>query len=229
MPLSVAAAATNMQTETANTSGADTSLTDNGADSTAFAANATGTGKGYGLAGTALGAAGVFGWSVSAPAWSPTPFDPAFTQYTGVFGSAPAGTGNFVGSGVWGDSPDTGVFGSGGTGVEGYGYYAVAGYANGIAGSVGVYAQAPNASSVALSVNGKAHFSRSGRATIKAGQAGIKIYLAGVSSGSKIFAVLQSNRSGRWVRAVVPTTGAFTIYLNTTVTSGTYVGWFILD
>jgi hypothetical protein len=232
LPLSVAAVATTMQTETANTSGADTSLTDNGADSTAFAANATGTGAGYGLAGTALGAAGVFAWSVSSPTtyWTDPTFDPAFTNYTGVFGSSPAGDGtNTFGTGVWGDSPDTGVLGTGGTGVEGCGYWGVRGDANGNAGSIGVLAVAPNTSSLALNVSGKAHFSRAGRNTIGAGKAGIKIYLAGVSSGSKIFAVLQSNRSGRWVRAVVPAAGSFSIFLNTTVTSSTYVTWFVLD
>jgi hypothetical protein len=41
--------------------------------------------------------------------------------------------------------------------------------------------------------------------------------------------VLRSNRSGRYVRAVVPTAGSFTIYLNTTVTSSTYVVWFVLN
>ncbi len=55
------------------------------------------------------------------------------------------------------------------------------------------------------------------------------ISLAGVASNSRVFAVLASNRSGRYVRAVVPTTNSFTIYLNTTVTSTTVVTWFVLD
>jgi hypothetical protein len=55
------------------------------------------------------------------------------------------------------------------------------------------------------------------------------VNLAGVSFSSLVFAVLRSNRSGRYVRAVVPTTGYFTIYLNTTVTSSTYVVWFVLN
>ena len=50
-----------------------------------------------------------------------------------------------------------------------------------------------------------------------------------VTSASRIFAVLHSNRSGRYVRAVVPTTGSFTVYLNTTVTSATYVAWFVIN
>jgi hypothetical protein len=55
------------------------------------------------------------------------------------------------------------------------------------------------------------------------------VTLAGTSSASRVFAVLHSNRAGRYVRAVVPTTGSFTIYLNTTVTSATYIAWFVLD
>jgi hypothetical protein len=232
LPLTVAAAPTAMSTEQDNPSVADTSVTDSGAGSTAFAGNATGTGAGFGIAGTSLGAAGVFAWSVDDPTsyWVTPPFDPAFTNYTGVFGSSPAGDGlNTFGTGVWGDSPDTGVYGTGSIGVWGVGYWAVLGQANGSAGSVGVYAAAPNNSSLALNVAGKAHFSRSGRSTIGAGKSGIKIYLAGVSSSSKIFAVLHSNRSGRFVRAVVPASGSFSIYLNTTVASSTYVAWFILD
>ena len=72
-------------------------------------------------------------------------------------------------------------------------------------------------------------FSRSGRATIGAGKSSIRVNLAGVSANSRVFAVLHSNRSGRYVRAVVPTTGYFTIYLNTTVASSTYVAWFVLN
>ena len=148
---------------------------------------------------------------------------------TGVFGSAPESVSDTaIGTGVWGDSPDIGVYGSGSVGVEGYGGWGVAGFANGTVGSIGVYAQA-DLPSRALYVDGKAHFSRSGRSTIGAGRSSITINLTGTSSGSRVFAVLHSNRAGRYVRAVVPTTGKFTIYLNTTVTSATYVAWFVLD
>jgi hypothetical protein len=231
LPLSVAAAPANMQTESDNATTATTTVTDSGADSTALAGHATGTGAGYGLEGTSGGAAGVFAWSVASPTtwWSDPAFAASFTQYTGVFGGAPEGDHvDFVGSGVWGDSPDTGVYGSGSIGVEGFGGWGVAGFANGTTGSVGVLAQAdlPNR---ALYVDGKAHFSRSGRATIGTGKSSIKVTLAGTSSASRVFAVLHSNRAGRYVRAVVPTTGSFTIYLNTTVTSATYIAWFVLD
>jgi hypothetical protein len=232
MPLSVAAHdVDDVQKGVDNPTTATTTVTDSGADSTALAGHATGTGTGYGLEGTSGGAAGVFAWSVASPTtwWSDPAFTASVTGYTGVFGGAPEGDHvNFVGSGVWGDSPDTGVYGSGSIGVEGFGGWGVAGFANGTTGSVGVLAQAdlPNR---ALYVDGKAHFSRSGRATIGAGKSSIKVTLAGTSSASRVFAVLHSNRSGRYVRAVVPTTGSFTIYLNTTVTSATYIAWFVLD
>jgi hypothetical protein len=155
---------------------------------------------------------------------------PPGTITTGVYGYAPTAPDPNVslGTGVWGDSPDTGVYGSGSIGVEGYGGWGVAGFANGTTGSIGVYAQA-DLPDRALYVDGKAHFSRSGRATVGAGRSSIKVTLAGTSSASRVFAVLHSNRAGRYVRAVVPTTGSFTIYLNTTVTSATYIAWFVLD
>ena len=230
LPLGVAAAPTAMQTETNNTSSADTSVTDSGAGSTAFTGNATGTGAGYGVLGTSLGAAGVLGWSVSPPTSYWPEFDPADTQYTGVFGSAPASTNpDFQATAVWGDSPEVGVYGTGTWGVAGFGGIGVEGDANSQPGSVGVWAYAPTNAQTALKVTGKVSFSRSGRTNIASGKSSIVISLSGVASNSRVFAVLASNRSGRYVRAVVPTTNSFTIYLNTTVTSTTVVTWFVLD
>ena len=42
------------------------------------------------------------------------------------------------------------------------------------------------------------------------------------------FAVLNSSRSGIYVRAVVPAAGKITIYLNKAVSSSTYVSWLVL-
>ena len=53
--------------------------------------------------------------------------------------------------------------------------------------------------------------------------------VAGVTASSMIMALMQTNRSSRWVRAVVPASGKFTIYLNASVSSTTYVAWFILN
>jgi hypothetical protein len=242
LPLGVAAAATNVQTETNNLSTADTTITDSGVGSTAFIGSATGAG--YGLEGTSLGSAGVVGWSVSSPPYPGWPaFVPADLQYTGVFGSAPTSADpNFVGSGVWGNSDDFGVTGTGSIGVFGYGGYGVEGQANDTTGSIGVHgvsgsnagstgvrADAQTTAQYALRVSGKVSFSRSGRKSMSSGKSTLIVYLAGVTTGSKIFAVLATSESGRYVRAVVPATGKFTVYLNTTLTSSAVVAWFVLD
>ena len=230
LPLAAAAAPVNVQTEVDNPSSANTSITDNGAGSTAFAGNATGTGAGYGLLGTSTGGGGVVGWSVAPPTSYWPDFDPAFTQYTGVFGSSPTFPDpNLLATGVWGDSPDIGVYGSGGYGVYGYGGHGVHGLANSLAGSVGVMAIAPTNSQTALRVTGKVAFNRAGRTSIGSGKSSVTVSMSGVSARSRLFATLASNRSGRWVRAVVPGTNSFTIYLNTTVTSSTAVAYMVLD
>jgi len=221
-----------------NPTTAPTSVTNSTADSTAFAGNATGTGFGYGLQGTAVGggsnaapgSAGVFAWSTTAPDWSPSVFDPSDLALTGVYGYAPAGDQvNNAGTGVWGDSWDTGVYGTGATGVAGDGYWGVFGRANPNPGSVGVYAYAPTTSSTALYVNGKAHFTRSGHTAVSKGKTSLKVTLAGTSSASKVFAVLGSNASGRYIRAIVPASGSFTVYFNTSLAAAAYVNWFVLD
>lgn len=150
------------------------------------------------------------------------------TAFTGAYGWAPtAASASFFATGLWGDSEDVGTYGSGFVGVRGDGFVGV--FGRGDVGGIGVQAVGATATDVALSVTGKVRFSRSGRSTIGAGKASIKVTLAGVSTSSRVFAVLHSNRSGRYVRAVVPTTGSFTIYLNTTVTSSTYVAWFVIN
>jgi hypothetical protein len=208
-----------------------TSITDSGAGSTAVQGNATGTGAGYGVEGTSLGAGGVVGWSVSSPQASYWPdFDPAFTQYTGVFGSSPTYPDpNILATGVWGDSPDIGVYGTGLFGVYGFGAIAVQGVANSQSGSIGVRAIATNNSQKALVVTGKVSLSRSGRKTMGSGTSSTTISLAGVTTTSKVFAVLSTNEKGRWVRAVVPGTNSFVIRLNTALASSAVVSWFVLD
>lgn len=151
-----------------------------------------------------------------------------FTGFTGVYGWSPtADSEDIFGTGVWGDSEDVGVYGSGTIGAWGEGLIGVRG--RGATGGIAVQALAPSTSDVALQVSGKVQFSRAGKNTIGTGKSSLKINLAGVSANSRVFAVLHSNRSGRYVRAVVPTTGSFTIYLNTTVTSATFVAWFVIN
>jgi len=230
LPLAASAVSSSVMTEQDNPSGATTSITDSGAGSTALQGNATGTGTGYGVEGTSLGAGGVVGWSAEPPTSYWPAFDPAFTQYTGVFGSAPTFPDpKKLATGVWGDSPDIGVYGSGGYGVYGYGGVAVQGEANSVSGSIGVRAIAPSTAQKALVVSGKVSFSRSGRKTMAKGSRAVTISLAGVTTSSKVFAVLATSESGRWVRAVVPATNSFSIKLNTALLSSAVVSWFVLD
>jgi len=225
MPLTAAAVPVTMLTETANSAGAETSITETAAGAIAFKASTTNPDR-AGLVG-ATGDQALIRTNL--------------TAYTGVYGWAPEAPfpadPQFEGSGVWGDSPDDGVVGTGGlTGVLGLGGGAgVVGLGDdgvigiGGPGGAGVRAFGDTATDVALAVSGKVVFSRSGKNTIGSGKSSLKINLAGVSASSRVFAVLHSNRSGRYVRAVVPTTGSFTVYLNTTVTAATYVAWFVLN
>ena len=221
MPLTAAAAPANMQTESDNATIATTSVTQATAGQVAFKARTTNT-----------DAAGLLG-STGDEAEIATD-----TSFTGVYGFAQADATDGLGSGVWGDSLDTGVVGSGFTGVFGIGTIGVWGDGAGGPGVLAdsasatvpaVLARGTTATGLGLQVVGKVKFSRSGRVTIGAGKSSITVNLTGTTSSSRVFAVLHSNRSGRYVRAVVPTTGKFTIYLNTTVTSSTYVAYFVLD
>ena len=213
---------------TDNATTTTTSVTNSGAGSTAFAGHATGSGSGYGVEGTSSGGAGVFAWSAAAPDWDP-PFEASDTAYTGVFGYSPSSPTETFGTGVWGDSPDTGVYGSGSTGVYGYGGSGVVGEANEVADSVGVLGYAPTSGQYALAALGKVHFSRSGRKSIADGKSNVVVNLSGVKSSSLVFAVLATSESGRWVRAVVPAAGKFTVYLNASLRSSASVSWFVLD
>jgi hypothetical protein len=149
----------------------------------------------------------------------------ANTSLTGVYGySDPSSVQGFAGAGVWGDSPDFGVYGTGNVGVFGVGPVGAIGETD-VSGGIGVAAISDVASALALRVIGRAEFTRSGKATIAAGKASKSISLAGCTTSTIVFALLASSRGGRWVRAVVPTTGSFTVYLNTTVASNTAVAW----
>jgi hypothetical protein len=201
-----------------------TQITDSTADNDAFASYASGIG--FGFMGSSVTGVGVVGFSVTLPGW----FDREQGVYTGVFGAAPEGDHiTTYGTGVWGDSPDTGVLGTGGYGVVGYGGIGVEGDANDLTGSIGVVAWAPTTAQYALKAFGKVAFSRSGRQAIATGKSSVVKSLAGVTTSSKVFAVLATSESGRYVRAVVPAAGKFTVYLNTTLTSSAVVSWFVLD
>jgi len=206
----------------ANSTTASTSINNSSPSVDAFGAAAAGTG--FGLRGTSSGGAGIVGWSISAP----LSLDPVDIAYTGIYGYSPTSPAEGqVGVGVVGESDDWGVLGLGTVGVYGYGTYGVVG--EGASTAAGVTALASSTTNLALEVQGKVKFSRSGRSNIGAGNSSKLIYLAGVTTSSKVFAVLHSNRSGRYVRAVVVASGRFRIYLNSSVSSTTSVAWFVLD
>jgi hypothetical protein len=174
---------------------------------------AWGTSPATGLLGSSGAMSGVVGYSGEITMGAPPP---APRPKTGVLGisnidaSARGVTGSTtVGTGVRGEATS-------GTGV----------YATTTSGT-GLVATATTGT--ALKVTGKAVFSRSKRVTIATGMSSLKVTLAGVTTSSLVFAVLHSYRSGLYVQAVVPTTGAFTIYLNKAAPGATYVAYFVLN
>lgn len=142
-------------------------------------------------------------------------------------GTTPGLLSTMAGTGVYGTGTATGIRGeaAGGTGVHGSG--SVVGVRGDTTSGTGVKATATTG--VALDVVGRARFSRARRVTIAAGRSSLKVTLAGVTTSSLVFAVLRSQRSGVWVRAVVPASGYFTIYLNKAPLSSTYVVYFVVN
>ena len=153
------------------------------------------------------------------------------TTGSGVLGVSPSGSGvegsTTQGTGVLGVSEEgNGVIGHitlSGNGVHGHSFA-----------SAGVGVRASAEAGLAMVVEGRAKFSRSGRATIPAGADHIDIDLKanGGLAGSPLgFANLQTHRAGVHVEAVrpnVPSGGKMRIYLNKAVTSSTFVVWFVL-
>ena len=183
-------------------------------------------GQGIGLYAGGLTLAGTYSVSRASVDNVPAPF--LETAYTGVYGYSAADPVNGLGTGVWGESDDYGVYGSGGVGVYGFGGIGVIGESASTS-LPAILAFGATASSPALEVQGKVKFNRAGRKTIGAGKSTLVVTMAGVTTTSKILAVLNSNRSGRYVRAVVAGSGKFTIYLNSSVSSSTYVAYFVID
>jgi hypothetical protein len=95
------------------------------------------------------------------------------------------------------------------------------------AAGVAVYARAGTTSQVALQVVGKAKFTRSGKVTFNASSKTVS--LAGVSTTSFVLANLQTSVSGLYVRAVVPASGSFKIYLSKSPGKKVTVGWLVLE
>lgn len=146
------------------------------------------------------------------------------TNWIGVNGESGAYIG-VSGYGEW-----VGVVGqsTNGRGVVGSTDSGTAGYFSARTGR-GVYAAA-GATGTALQVSGVARFSRSGKLTIPAGETSVTKVGVPLGSDSLVLAVLQQDRPGVWVRAVVPDPAAdqFTIRLNSPVIAATGVAWFVI-
>jgi len=235
-PAQVAAIAAPMLTETDNATAAPTGVSNSTDGSDGFFGHATGAGTGTkGTSGKGMGAVGTSG-DTTDPATNVTNAGvvgvagdigsiAANIALTGVYGFAdPSPVEGFVGAGVWGDSGDFGVIGTGGIGTYGDGTWGAFGIGRGSTG-IGIVATVDTAAARALRVEGRAEFTRSGRTTIAAGRATKAVALAGCTSSTLVLAVLSTNRSGRYVRAVVPASGKFTVYLNTTVPGTTGITW----
>jgi hypothetical protein len=157
-----------------------------------------------------------------------TETDNASTANTGISNSDAAA--NAVGFAASVAGAGTGLSGSAptGVGVLGQSTSAGAGVRGTSTSGIGVHASAPT-TGVALQVTGRAKFSRSGRATVSAGQNHRTVTLAGVTTSSLVIATLRTRRTGVYVAAAVPSSGKFTIYLNKAVSAATYVAYFVLN
>jgi nicotinamidase-related amidase len=81
----------------------------------------------------------------------------------------------------------------------------------------------------ALNVEGKATFSRSGVVTIGEGTSSMQVTLAGVTTSSMVLATAQQARAAH-VKAAVPKSGSFTIWLTATAPAGGLkVAYFVLN
>jgi hypothetical protein len=226
----------------ADGSGPNTALQANSDAGTAMAGY---TGSGTGVYGDAMGVgrgvrggAGAMGTGVFGVAGDEGEA-PTATGMTGVFGFAPhSHDPDFIGSGVWGDSPDVGVWGSGGTGVigdggaTGWGVLGVSETSTAVRAetTTGIALRGIAGTGYGLHVTGKIKLAnRSGRVKVARGRTRFTKSVAGVTSSSIVIAVLQQAESGTWVRAAVPAAGKFTVYFNRALPSSSVVGWMILN
>jgi hypothetical protein len=135
------------------------------------------------------------------------------------------------GYGVQGTSPYIGVNAVGGE----VGVYTVSDYGTAVQALTydGTAVQASTAvpQGYALRVQGAVSFSRSGRATVRAGTDRVTVNLVDVRPGTSILATLQQYRPGISVAAAVPDPDANTVLLVLTkrVASDTVVAWLALD
>ena len=234
----VRAVATPVATETANTATALTSLTaDLAASHVLDVVNSTTdpSKTSIGLLGHAANGVGVEGSSDTNVGVYGATADQTnasgFTDYTGVYGfvdGAGVDQTMFLPTGVWGDTQEgVGIYGSGPNGVVGVGGWGVYGFSE-VIGGVGVYADAV-APAIALHVHGKAHFSRSGKASVGKTRTSVSVSVPGATSASMVLATIQANKIGLYIKGAVATANKITIYLSKKPPTTVRVAYIVLD
>jgi hypothetical protein len=175
----------------------------------------------YGFADLSIGSAGVVGES----------FQGSGVVGLGDTGTAGLGASNgLFGSGTWGayGTGDVGIVGDvNATGVGVYGFAGNADIPNPPTG-IGVYARAGTTSQLALRVQGRAKFSRSGRVSVSGSTKTVR--LSGASAANTfIVATCQEDAAGVYVRSVVPANGSFKIHLSKKPSKAVTVGWIAFE
>jgi hypothetical protein len=180
---------------------------------------------GYGVSGTCTGSSGIGALGLGGR--------------TGVYGSG-AGSDS---TGVYGIGDGEGVFGTGyvtgvhgrtltvvGTGVYGESTDVGVGVKGTSATGVGVHASAGSAG-IALQVQGRATFSRSGRAVVRERSTEVTVPGVDLTADSLVLATVQQAAGGAAVRAAVPDAGSASIriLLHKAVSMDTVVGWFVVN
>ena len=147
---------------------------------------------------------------------------------TGVVAFGP--TQGLLSIGSWGayGTGDVGLVGDvNSTGVGVYGFAGASAIPNPPTG-IGVYARAGSNSQLALRVQGRAKFSRSGRVSIR--NASKTVTVSGISaSGTLVVATAQTDLAGVYVRSVVPANGSFKIHLSKKPSKSVSVGWIAFE
>jgi hypothetical protein len=157
----------------------------------------------------------------------------------GVFGQASTGMGVIGHVGTRGPptpSAKSGVFGQCDIDGSSHGVFGRSSAGYGVrartSSGVGLFAEATGASGTGLKVNGKTVFSRSGKATVLAGNVSIAVGSVILTSSSLVLATIQeAGESGVYVRNVSLNIAgsSFTITMAKAVAANTIVAWFIVN
>jgi hypothetical protein len=223
-----------------NATTAVTSITQSTADTDAFQAH--GLGNGTGVVGTTEGTvnAGVVGLAgdTSLSVYTTQPFDIDAGLYgyanqtglsSGILAEGPVGVYGYGDFAVYADGGAVGVFASSalsGTAVHAHGG---GGQPPAPISDVALLGTVTSKSNTGIRAYGRAVLpDRSGRTTIAKGKASKTVSVANMTSSNYAYAVLNTNRTGVYVRAVVPASGKITIYLNKAAPASTSIAWLVL-